>query len=96
MFFSLVICLLASQLVFLKLIGSVELGRASKTLKLSKVEVSPLVISLVTLRDESLITESAFQRSVSYVRPSMHDQQAFVLETLGAVLLGALNGFKAS
>ena len=71
------------------MIGSVEPSRASKALKLPKVEVSALVISLVSLRDESLITESAFQRSVSYVRPCMHDQQAFVLEAFIAVLLGA-------
>lgn len=70
---SLSLCLLASQLVFLELIGSVELSRASKALKLSKVEMSTLVVSLVSLRNEPLITKSAFQRSVSNVGPSMHD-----------------------
>lgn len=63
---------MASQLVFLELVGSIKLSSASKALKLPKVKVSPLVISLVSLRDEPLITEFAFQRSVSYVGPSMH------------------------
>ena len=77
--------------MLLQLIGSVELRLASFALKQFQVQMSALMVLLVTFGDEPLIAELALERLVPGMGSGVQNQKAFVLESLVTVRVCTLN-----